>query len=543
MKKYFKIFMVCVGVSIFTGCSDFLDINEDPNNPTDIPVKQLLPAVEVRLAAALGQSGLGGTASVFMQHNVVRGNLNDYNITPANVVGSWNTLYIDCLTDIREIERIGGEAGYTNYTGVAKILKGYIFSVLVDLWGDVPFTQANLGSLEPTPSFDSGAEVYAAAMALIDEGIAETKVASPLSMTGTAGGDLIYNGDLAKWEKFGNTVKLKMYNQMRLVDDVSAEVNALLSQPLISSAADDFELPYGTSSAPDDRNPSYPGQYAPGSKTSPNPYFYEVMSNLNTFAHGGNIFPVVDPRTPYYWHRQLVAGGTAQNNIAYPIGAAGNKVTPSGFVSIFSFSFNIDPNEGFDQSESATVQGLYPIGGRYDDGSGAKANNNGWGRTPQRLLTYKDRVFIEAELVLTEPGVTSPNGTAAELTQDAIEASFAKVNEVATEAGAPLMSAATISNYVTAVMGVYNAEDAEGQLQVLITQKWISNYGSSLDSFTDFRRTGYPILHDGNTDNLNVTNRTRDYIVSFPYPDNEILLNPDAPAQRNPYLSKVFWDN
>lgn len=532
MKKYFKVTLIGLLLVVISGCGDFLDINDDPNNPLDVRVNQLLPAVEERIAAAVGMGGLSGTASFLMQYNVTRGNLNDYIIAANTGSGTWNTLYTDCLTDIREIKRIAGASGYTAYTGVAKILEGYIYSVLVDYWGDVPFSQAVNGSGNPTPNFDDDAAIYDGIFALIDEGLADLN--QPVTFA-IRSDDRIYGGDLVKWRKFANTLKLKLYNQIRLVEDVDAEVNALLANPanLMTSIDDDFELPYGSSTNPDNRNPVYPGQYAAGTKTSPNPYFYEVLNNLNTFGHGGNIFPVTDPRGPYYIYKQLVPAESPQNPAAY-------HDTGTGFLSIYSFSFNIDPNEGFDQSASASVMGLYPIGGRYDNGDGAAANNNGYGQTPQRILTFFAQKYIEAELALA--GVTASDPRALLIT--AIDQSFAKVNEVASAAGSPLISTAARDTYRDAVIAVYDAATTdEERLQVIMTQKWIASYGYAVDAFTDFRRTGFPILHDGNTDNRPTTVRTRDLVLSLVYPDNEVLLNPNAPAQRNPYLSAVFWDN
>lgn len=532
MKKYSKIFISALMLLVFTGCEDFLDINDDPNNPLDVPVTQLLPTVQERFASAVGMSSLSGTASFLVQHNVTRGDLNDYIIAANTGSGAFNSLYIDCLTDIREILRISDANGYTAYAGVAKIMKAHIYSVLVDYWGDIPFTEAGFGSANPTPAFDEDAEIYDEIFALIDEGLADLN--EPVTFL-IRGDDLIYGGDLEKWEMYANTLKLKLYNQIRLVRDVSAEVNDLLdNEPLISDLASDFEFDYGASVLPDNRNPAYPGQYAPASKTSPNPYFYEVMSNQNTFLHNGNLFDVTDPRIRYYFYNQLVPAETSQNHPpAY-------WDSGTGFASLYSFSFNIDPREGFDQSVSATAMGLYPIGGRYDVGDGATANNNGYGRTPQRILTFFARKFIEAELALA--GVTTADERA--LLEEAVEASFAKVNEVAAAASAPLISDVARDAYVTEVLAVYDAaaSDAE-RLQIIMTQKWIASYGYAVDVFTDFRRTGWPLLHDGNTDNRATTVRTRELVVSFVYPDNEILLNPNAPSQRNPYLSKVFWDN
>jgi len=202
------------------------------------------------------------------------------------------------------------------------------------------------------------------------------------------------------------------------------------------------------------------------------------------------------------------------------------------------FSYNIDPNEGFDQASSQSIMGLYPIGGRYDFGTGGAANFNGAGDVPQRILTYFQRKYIEAELALT--GVS--NGNARDAFEDAMEASFAKVNEVAANAGVPLISQTAIDAYMTSVLALYDAADGDGKLEHIITQKWIASYGYAIDPYNDYRRTGYPILHDGNTDDLNVTVRTREYALSFPWVSTNLEVNPNSPSQKLVNSYRVFWD-
>lgn len=542
MKKNFRIMIAAFMLMVFAGCSDFLDINDDPNNPLDVRVSQLLPSIQERLAANLGMSGLSNSTSFLMHQNVTRGNLNDYDVQPSTAAGVWNSLYQDCLTDIREIIRISEENDYPQYLGAAQIMKAHIYSVLVDYWGDVPFSDANQGALNPTPTFEGGEAIYDAIFAMIDEGIANIDKTTTFPIRAE---DRFYGAQpttqVARWKKYARTLKLKLYNQIRLKRNVSAQVNALIATPsdLIESEAEDLQFAYGTSSNPDNRHPFYAGQYAAGSKTSPNPYFYEVMTGQNTFGHNGDLYgALVDPRVPYYFYNQSTSGQVPPNPTAYR--------SATGFISIYSFSFNIDPNEGFDQSAFATVQGLYPIGGRYDNGAGVDAVNNGFAITPQRMLTNYDRLFILAELaqagVISATAVPDMTNTG-DIFRAAMVASFSKVNQVATAAGAPVISDASRNAYINSVMAHYNTADAETQLRSIMTQKWIASYGFSVDAFTDYRRTGFPLLHDGNTDNRPTTIRTRDYVVSFPYPDNEIQLNPNSPDQRNQYLSKVFWQN
>lgn len=536
--KYILSLGLVVLMTVFTGCEDFLDINEDPNNPTEVPLNQLLPTVEVDMAGSVGASigGLSGYTSAAVHQMFQRGNTHqDYNLlgTDFEVVTPWNIIYYRALTDIREIINIStateGEEDW-HYVGVAQIIKAYLFSVVVDVWGDAPFSEANLGAEQRAPHYDNGEDIYNAIFNLLDEGMANLNKASVLT-PGTD--DIIYNGDLGKWKKFARTLKLKLYNQIRMVQDVSSDVSDLLSnEDQLIGPGDDFEFPYGTGISPSTRNPAYTEEYAPGAALFYiNPYFYEIMKGENSFfpVEGNPYDGIEDPRIPYYFYNQLKPGQSAENPTAYKNGE---------FVSIYMFSYNIDPNEGFDQASSQTVAGLYPIGGRYDDGSGGISNYNGAGDTPQRILTYFARLYIQAELALE--GITSQDHR--ELFEAAMRASFAKVNEVASDAGAPELAESDIDDYVNQILSLYDAADDEGKLQHIITQKWIASYGYGIDAYNDYRRTGYPVLHDGNTDNLDVTQRSRNYPLSYPWKTDDLEINPNAPSQKQIGSFKVFWD-
>jgi hypothetical protein len=123
-----------------------------------------------------------------------------------------------------------------------------------------------------------------------------------------------------------------------------------------------------------------------------------------------------------------------------------------------------------------------------------------------------------------------------------MRASFAKVNQIAADAGAPQISGADIDRYVNSVMGLYAEGGDEQKLELIMTEKWIATVGFGVDAYTDYRRTGYPVLHNGNTDILNITVQGRDFPVSFPYPVADITLLPGQ-GQRNVYLDRIFWDN
>lgn len=550
--KTTAIFGLC---TMLIGCADeFLDINDDPNNPIEASLPLLMSSAQVDIAGALGNSigGLSAVPQAYTQQMFQRGiTEQDYAITGSDfeIITPWNILYTRGLMDLEQMIDLATQEEAWSYVGVAQILKAYSFSLMVDMWGDVPFSNAFEGTENLGPAYQTGEEIYPQLIDLLDSGIVNLERESIVVM---GSDDIFYGGDLSLWRKFANTVKLKMYNQVRLVQDVSGEVNALLTEgDLISDQSEDFEFNYGTSNAPENRNPAYVQEYAPGfAQFYINPFFYENLAALNTFGHRGYgaEIGVTDPRIPYYFYDQLAAGEPAENPCPYcDTDVNGNLIIPelegTGFLSIYMFSFNIDPDEGFDQSSSQTVAGLYPVGGRYDEGEGVPVNFNGEEDTPQRFLTYFARKYIEAELYLT--GVVSGDAEAAFI--EAMQSSFDKVNEVASNAShksVPTIPQEEIDAYIAAVMADYAEAEMSGKLEHIITQKWIASFGFAVDAYTDYRRTGFPVLHDGNNDDLAITSRTRDFPFSFPWVTANLQINANAPEQKQIATpeAKVFWD-
>ncbi|MEQ8925752.1 MAG: SusD/RagB family nutrient-binding outer membrane lipoprotein, partial [Fulvivirga sp.] len=468
--------------------------------------------------------------------------LNDYGLqgTDFSISTAWQSLYAGALTDTQvAIEQATEEEDFGS-VGVAQLLRVYIMSTIVDLWGDVPYFEIGQGAANEAPIYDSGAYVYADLLLLIDVAIGNLN-----NGTGAVAGDLIYAGNRTNWILFANSLKLRMLNNIRLTRDVSSEVTAVLNDGVISDMSQDFQLDYGSSFNPENRNPGFAFDWAVGSGTYIDPFFFESMRGQDTFGHGGLLVAgsLPDPRIPYYFFNQLPAGSAdadAENPCAYCPSDAGTS-----FLSIYSHSLNIDPNEGFDQGRSQSLAGLYPMGGRYDDGLGGIASNaatlaagqvTGPGNTPQRLLDLGEVLFIRAELA--QANETSED--AGELLRSALEASFAKVDAIANAAGAPTMDATEVTAYIDAVMATFGS--AADPMEVIMTSKWIAQFGNSAISYNDIRRTGYPRLHDANTDNLNVTVRTREFPVSFPYDITNGSLNANFPGQRVIALDKVFWD-
>ena len=156
-----------------------------------------------------------------------------------------------------------------------------------------------------------------------------------------------------------------------------------------------------------------------------------------------------------------------------------------------------------------------------------------------RMLTYFNSLYIRSELALTR----STGENAENLFKLAMEESFAEVNRIATTAGVATISKASIDEYVGKILALYQAANDARKLELIMTQKWIANFGFSIEAYNDIRRTGYPKPFDPSTDNNPNTELIRNYIVSFPYPTSDLQINPNAPkTQRVIATDKVFWD-
>jgi hypothetical protein len=260
---------------------------------------------------------------------------------------------------------------------------------------------------------------------------------------------------------------------------------------------------------------------------------------------------ITDPRIPYYIYNQLKVNGTAPNATEYRDGA---------FVSIYFGS--VGPNRNGSQQTGISLFGIYPVGGRYDDGQGGTASNaSGTGAAPYKLITYADRLYLEAELINT--GVIT--GNARTVFNTALTASMAQVDYIITTYVKPSQTVPAIgvqTTYINAILALYDAGSTAKKLEYIMTQKWLASVGSSVDQYTDYRRTGYPVLFDPRNTTMAPGGNVQpplngnpfvipqlavpvqlgnNFPASLPWSQTELELNGSAPAQKTPDTYKVFW--
>ncbi len=558
----------------------YLDVNTDPNNPTSMSEARLLPKVQKSLADNLGfgELGAGGFSymlSVYTHQITVREYPDKYGVEGVDLNTAWTTVYTEIIRNCEEIIKTAEESENAVYAGIAKILKAYTYSQLVDVFGDVPFSESNDyqgGAGFSAPAFDNGKDIYPQLFSLIDEGIADLNNTGAANPNKPGTDDLIYGGKTSFWINAANTIKLKLYNQIRLIQDVSGPVNMLLSDDkLINSTATSFMFPYGTGTSPDERNPNFADYFASQRSTNISPWFYEIMKGYNMMDVNGmakdfNVFSgIEDPRIPYYFFNQLAPD---EPNVE------GNptEYRDGGFTSIVFGSTGINRDKSHDKTN--TVMGIYPAGGRYDDGNGMDGKGvtagSGTGAAPFRMLTYTDRLFIEAELI--QAGVVAGGAaTAKDKLEAALNAAIEQVDYVVGKAGTvnqtvpKLKGTDEAGDFIAAVVDLFENSTAEKQMEIILTQKWIAMFGgNSVEAYNDYRRTQYPVIFDPNNSDM-APNRffippvdgnvevdeqdpipvvtSRSYPVTLPWSQRELELNKNAPAQKTPATFKVFWMN
>ena len=243
ISKYAVLLALTATPLVITSCRQELDINVDPNNPSQASLSGLLSGSQVGFAFALGGEGTRMPASIVQHYAGHRAQPLDYaqyRITSSATDGTWTALY-NALMDIKELENKAAASGNQAYLGVSKILQAHAFSVITDLFGDIPFSEALQGRANITPAYDRQEDIYPALITMIDDGVTALRAG-----TETIKGDIVYRGDVTKWEKFANSLKLRLLNHLSSRQP-NAAANFLATNPsLIDTSADDAKVAFGS---------------------------------------------------------------------------------------------------------------------------------------------------------------------------------------------------------------------------------------------------------------------------------------------------------
>ena len=508
-KKLIGIMLATAVVLSATSCNrdKFLDVNTTPNSPTAVTMPVLLTGAVIT-TGFLATNDYGRATALLSQQYAGIGNqpgAYDVYILRGSFDNQWNTeLYGGTLINSQTLIDLAATKNSPAYSGIAKLIKAYNFSIATDLYGDVPYSQALQGNANLHPRYDKQEDIYkgnsglgiTGLIALVNDGLADlekTSAAKPGVTDDPAYGKAANN--VAQWKKMGNTLLLKFANTISIKEPALATtlINAASSKAFTVNT-DDFEVPFGSSVG--NQNPLYLYNFI--TRQDDQMLSQTILDKMNALN---------DPRLPIYFTPTPTKGATV-NTTGTPTNLPGPLVNGVPTPEKLTFTGYINGN-------------AVPVPSRP---LGYRSNYNTYitgvaGDAPARLLTNAQRLFIMAESALTLPGVTLPGtSTAQSLYQDAIKASMTK---------AGLTSQAVDAYFLANPSAAILSTVVETAREQIITQKWIASVGNGIEAYNDYRRTGYPNLAPA----LNASGDDATLPKRFPYPLSELTANGGAEGQ------------
>ncbi|MCD6543109.1 MAG: SusD/RagB family nutrient-binding outer membrane lipoprotein [Flavobacteriaceae bacterium] len=296
-----KIFLITLLISITFSCEDFDGWNVDTRNPSSVPGSYLVTSAQKSLFDQMTSTSVNSNIfKMFAQQWTETQYVDEanYDIRGRDIGGNFSSeIYRDVLNDLQEAAKIISANEFidaetkANSLAIIEIFSVYAWHVMVDTYGDIPYSQALVGGENLLPVYDDDAAIYTDLFNRLTLAIAMLKDGGSVG-----GADLIYNGDINQWKKFGYSLLLKM--AVRTADFDIARSTKYAGEALgnvFDSNADDASFPYEVN--PPNNNPIW------GSL---------VQSGRNDFVLANTfvdlINPLNDPRAPIFMDQNLGEG-------------------------------------------------------------------------------------------------------------------------------------------------------------------------------------------------------------------------------------------
>lgn len=465
------------------GCKKYLDVNKDPNNPTEVPEDLLLPPIITDIGVTIAggafsvqnTSGVALITSYWTQQislNQPLPQFESYKFTTGDAEYTWGEVYINIMQNLKRFRDYAEANGNHSYGVIGKILTAYTLGVTTDMWGDVAYTQAFEGS---KPAYDKQEDLYELIQQMLDDAIAENQM-EPGNLTPGAD-DFLYGGDMEKWVKFAYALKARHYIHLTKAPGHTAAAQADLALAALENAF----------TGPADEATLNIFSEDPGHET---PWFKSTE-----IGQGGNVLGAT-----------LVDFLVDNNDPRLPIIA--NKGSQGTYLGRISTS-DVVP----DVTIYSTLGDFF--GGANPDGSTAGA------AAPISLLPYSELEFIKAEATFIKSGA----GAAQPIYQEAIENNMEKLGLN--------INSAPVTSYIAA-RGTLTSANA---LQRIMEEKSIADL-LSIENFNDWRRTGFPVINMVDNPEAGISTIPR----KFQYSQQEISTNPQPENTNALITDRVWWD-
>ena len=396
----------------------------------------------------------------------------------------WQSNYGDGIVRhlIDILERTKNKGNSRNINAVAKILKVMVFQRLTDTYGDVPYSEAGQGFYSGIfdPKYDDQQAIYDDFFVLLDEAyhqLDDSDQGDPIT------GDIFYNGDLSKWKKLANALRLRCAMRISLVDQTKAitEIRSAISNGLFESNDDNClghheDVEFGTI----------------GARKHGNGLSQALKGNGSVMDHPTKAII-----------RNLI--GDPRLNIWFLPGNAG------GIEGIYPNNFRWDHPGG-----SGNLGILQPYLYKND--------------APYLHISYAETQLLLAEAVLR--GFIS--GDAQNYYQNGIEASILQWSSFGANIDPDEAKEFAVSKTLT----------PGSEVEAIVTQQWLALFLNGIEAYANYRRTGIPAL-DTITRGESETNGIMP--KRLPYPIEESTINQENHEAANAkypngWLSNIWWD-
>ncbi len=258
-----KIIYIITAVVTFSSCSnDLSSLNNDEKNASLVPSDVLFTSAERSLSDHMTSTSVNRNVFRLITQQFTETTYTDesnYDFVTRKISDNqWTYLYAGTLADLNLAKtKLENEVIASNDPDIANktiikdnkiaqidLLMAYTFQVLVDTNGDVPYSEALKEGSNYLPKYDKAMDIYKSLITKVSAAI--TKLNN--TQSGFESADVIYNGNIDKWKKFGNSLKLKLGINLlasNLENTVATQaINTAISGGLISSNADNCKLPY-----------------------------------------------------------------------------------------------------------------------------------------------------------------------------------------------------------------------------------------------------------------------------------------------------------
>jgi len=408
----------------------------------------------------------------------------------------WRSVYSNELKNAVDIiDKTNGDPTSTNMNAVAKIIKVMVAQRLTDLYGDVPYSDAGLGFSEGivTPKYDKQEDIYTAFFSELDEAFNQLNTGG-----GTVKGDLFYGGDIAKWKKLANTMRLRLGMRISEVNpsEAAKQVKAAVQNGVFESNADNCimnHLDVSFNGSLSDFRGNGLSQAFVGNEHGD--HFSSLMINFLRNNGDPRLTMIATPKT----------GSVNWGPIA--------------------------PGEEL-------YEGVPPGSFRWDIPGGSNAASGIQPYLKQNTTPFLHVSYSEAQLLLAEAAFRGwISGSASDYYNKGVEAGIKQLEIY----GATAASQANIDTYLNANPLVVGEE-----MEQIGTQIWVTYLFNSIEAYSNWRRTGFPHLipitnPDSETGGVTPTR--------FYYPNDEMQKNKvnylDALSTmggKNDWTDKVWWD-